>query len=358
LFFFKKGEKSVASNKRAFSPFGNKIDAQCEMVKINRVGEAALNKYVSLLVKQKDWTGLTKLFEKISFSKGKKTILFLGNCQARPISRLVEMNSSFTADYNLIKVFPAIHDMSIELQTYIRDEILPRTNLLITQNVLNDTFPLKTSSCRQVCNTLVFPTCYFDGYFPDAIYLKKGGLTLRQTPITDYHSSYVLHCFIQGLSVEECTQNLISGSWVGQGYPEKVSSIWASLYKREEQWDIKVIDYLHDNYRKRRLFHTLNHPTAEVLCFIANGIFKELGLKPVNFVNVPEFLGESQWLINNRVIRELGLKAENQNCFKLNGKEVAAVKFVDRHYGYYKSAGDVVNENTQTCEKKISYWGS
>lgn len=44
---------------------------------------------------------------------------------------------------------------------------------------------------------------------------------------------------------------------------------WTKVETREEEWDIKIVGYLKDNMREKRLFYDPNHPCNDILKYIA-----------------------------------------------------------------------------------------
>ena len=84
----------------------------------------------------------------------------------------------------------------------------------------------------------------------------------------------------------------------------------SELSKRETNTDIKISDFIRDNYRKYRLFHTINHPTDVLGLEVANQILSKLNMPPISEGTKPQYkevLGRLQVPIYPSVIDGLDL---------------------------------------------------
>jgi hypothetical protein len=50
------------------------------------------------------------------------------------------------------------------------------------------------------------------------------------------------------------------------------------LYQREQDCDIGIADYIAKNYRQRKLFHTINHPTVSTVDHVVRTILEYLDM--------------------------------------------------------------------------------
>ena len=51
--------------------------------------------------------------------------------------------------------------------------------------------------------------------------------------------------------------------------------------QKEQQSPVKTVDFLLSHWKRRPMFHTINHPGREILVHAANGILKAVGLPPL-----------------------------------------------------------------------------
>jgi len=99
------------------------------------------------------------------------------------------------------------------------------------------------------------------------------------------------------------------------------------LKENELNTNIKVSEYILENYKNKRLFLLKDHPTKYILIFCANKILKILNINYLinenNFIENYHGMTDSQynssnckWLITEQCSKELGL-----NYYDNNGKE-------------------------------------
>lgn len=326
---------------------------------IGQTLQTPLSIYSSYLIKRKKWSQLIKLIDRMYLSQPRKTALLIGNCQVAPITSIIEINDSFHTDFKIIKLLPDIHEMPLELQNLVYEYILPKVDILISQNIVNKKYPLNTEKCKDLCRTIVFPTCFFAGYYPDIIYLKRNDQTIRRSPLVDYHSAFILQSFSEGLNENACIAALQDGSWIGENYLGQIQNIFDALADREKAWDIKITDYLYSNFKQKILFYTVNHPSTVLLALIANNILSYLGFDQIPLEKrnlIPEFLDRTKWIVNQKVASQIGIDPNTQSDFLIDGVSLSVEEFVGRHYRYYDENQDLVTENIDRCREQIGTW--
>jgi len=321
--------------------------------------QVQLSLYSSYLIERKDWAQLIDLFDKILISSTKKTVLFVGNCQVTPLSRIVELSNSYCSEYHSFNLLPDIHNMAQELQNIVVDYLLPNTDILVTQNIINKEYPLNTENSKNLCRTITIPTLYFAGYYPDIIYLKQNNQTIRTAPIIDYHSSFILHSFSEGISENSCITTLKDGSWIGENYLQNIENIFDSLYDREREWDVKITDYLYNNFKEKLLFHTVNHPGSDLLTLVATTLSSLLNLGEFNsnkLLVIPDFLNRTKWILNKKIADQLNMDPNTQLKFNINGSSMSVDKFVKTHYTFYRENPTIVKDNIERCKTQNNKW--
>jgi hypothetical protein len=80
------------------------------------------------------------------------------------------------------------------------------------------------------------------------------------------------------------------------------------LREREKETDIKVADFIEENYHKYRLFQTQNHPSAKVIYYVANEIMKRIGHEELK--EKIDMLKYDQFVASPYEIKELNLPYE------------------------------------------------
>ncbi|GFK95705.1 hypothetical protein NNJEOMEG_03573 [Fundidesulfovibrio magnetotacticus] len=329
---------------------------------LNKLGNhpILINGFSNFLSRSGDNQSLMDFIDATYFCSSKKTALIIGNCQSIAMSSILELHEEFTSEYSIINSIPPIHEMSIELQHFVSDMLLPRIDLLVTQDLLNLHCPLKTNVAKGIAqSTIVFPTFHFTGYFPDMVTLKTDDATPRNAPLTNYHSALIVTSYFDGVTPEDCAKRLTSGDWIERGYRTYLSSLFEELYHRERHWDVKFTDNLYKSYKSGILFHTFNHPNACLLHDAANSLLGILGMGrlPQHIVNATsDRLNYIQWLVNEKIRNELSLVQNGSACFSIYSAKISAVDFVRSHYQHYETNSLIVEKCIDICRKAIFSW--
>lgn len=215
----------------------------------------------------------------------KKIAYVFGNCQSLMIGNGCMKSREFAEEYYLMVSQPVHRLGMVERQQGMNRLILKSLNLFIYQNVSDDNiYSPKLSSnyllneLRGGCKTICIPNIYFAGYFPN----KKKGIN----PCVDKAK------FGNGLIPYQdiLEDELLKGSSLNKVY-RKVTDINSmnpsdiqrnfqnsldELKKREEQCNIKVADYIEENYQREKLFYAVNHPSNSMLKYAVEQILEQL----------------------------------------------------------------------------------
>lgn len=319
-----------------------------------------IKSFSNFLLDINDYEKLIELTDQAYFSSNKRTAIISGNCQAPPLADMLGMHTGFNAEYDIIETLPAIHLMPPELQNIVANDLLPKIDLFITQNILNKNFPLRTEAIASIAkNTIVFPTFYFSAYFPDLIYLKHNGATIRDEPLSDYHSALVVSFFVKRKSAEECASALKSGNWIGNRYEQATLELFETLHEREKSWDVKVIDQIQKAYKKKLLFHTINHPDESLLHYTANSILGMLEMKSLGqdiIDKTSTAMSSTKWIINDWILSGLPKGQGSHDTFLINNNNISIHDFVLLHYNYYAKNIHIVKSNLDSCVTALAKW--
>lgn len=85
------------------------------------------------------------------------------------------------------------------------------------------------------------------------------------------------------------------------------------LRDRERECDIKVADFIQENYQNQKLFNTQNHPSTFVMHHVANEILKSIGMKEIKNRKV-DLKSYGMFPISANAVKELDLKYE-PDCY-------------------------------------------
>ena len=182
------------------------------------------------------------------FTKEKKLVIIIGNCQTEYIRKYMCQSKKFTSDYLFVKI-PMIHLLSRSDELILKEnsDIFEKCDLCITQIISDDNgFSrfLSTSNVYKLLgkNTKIvkIPVLYFDIYFPQTIHQKKTIESLRKVGILSFPYG---DCILDDLSQRYCSneiveivkdENFFSKEFLNRFFEERIES----LRKKEEKCDI------------------------------------------------------------------------------------------------------------------------
>ena len=182
-----------------------------------------------------------------TYDEVKENILFLGNCQTRVIAKYCSFYFKKKIEYLNI-----IYDL--KKQTPRVDYLIKNADIIVYQNFYSDQFYYNYAKINELKNKnsyiLSTHVIYYNGYFP---YSK----------IKEYDN----------LEKDEKTMNLII---------ENSNNSLRNLYNRENgengfnKIDIPIYNFIKNNYTKKRLLLTENHPTNYVMNHYAYLIYERI----------------------------------------------------------------------------------
>jgi hypothetical protein len=288
----------------------------------------------------------------------KYKVVVVGNCQARPIADLLVKMST---EIEVIKV-AIVHLLNSDQE----DEYLPffeDADFIITQ-LIQSNYPcdfVRTNVLKEKYNDKVVTiiNLFFSGYTPDWIYVRLPGKGTLKGPMGDYHNKTIMECWSAGMSVQKTAEVLSDVEFNSSRYSDTVLKSLAELNKREKFVDVKICDFINDNYLSKRLFFTFNHPTLELLVEYAQRIIKFLSLSiSCNQPMIREPLDQIILLLNRGVGFFLPLETEykgfeveefSPNIVLGKSKKYAAHELVEQFFNLYSVNSEILhhieNEN-------------
>ena len=193
------------------------------------------------------------------------SVTVVGNCQARPVANYI---ASMCPGVSMLPEI-IVHLSSLESATSDL-EILDQAEYILAQSVQDGYHAehLTTSALKERYGkkVLVWPNLFFNGNCADIFYLTSETGERLQGPLGPYHNLYIFRCW----------KNRISEAQVPDALEEMyrndaetlLTSVEASmkvLKDRDDESDVAIVDHIKSEWRKKRLFFTFNHPTADLL---------------------------------------------------------------------------------------------
>tara|TARA_R110001583_G_scaffold17482_2_gene70654 strand:+ start:19782 stop:20696 length:915 start_codon:yes stop_codon:yes gene_type:complete len=224
----------------------------------------------------------------------KNKVVFFANCQGNALGKTLIECDEFNAKYELVLI-PPVHMIKDNTAQYVIDAV-SECDLFIYQNVkesnvrpknINSSYLL--SIIKSDAKSISIPSIYFDAFFP-----HLGGINGWPSPLNLLHDYNVAYCYYIGLSVEQTIDVINSNNfYTSKKVYELLENSISSLKEREvfHNLDIKVSNFIINNYRKKYLMHQFNHPTRVLLNFVAESILHLIDIQYILPASGAEYLG-------------------------------------------------------------------
>lgn len=285
-------------------------------VNLNRGGDqiivAASNQKTYFEMKE-NLTGLGLIeFEDFIWSKAfrKKIVVVNANCYGEPLIEYLKLSATFCEKYMIYPVPP------IFLNDEISNNLLKNTDVYIHQDIREDnsiSYKLSDTYIRPQLKSDVVNIC-----IPNLVRLGRWmfpylGETVRRMYIPSGFIDVMKRDHVLDEAVNKCESlEEYREFWINYKFSDtELNEIFHDrmnrLVEREKNWDIKISDFIRENYREIPCFVDLSHPSKYVMKEIGRQVADKLGLNDINDENYESKLG-----ICVPVMRDIS------NHFKLN----------------------------------------
>lgn len=212
----------------------------------------------------------------------KRPVLMVGNCQVQEIKKLL-LQGGVPEEIVYISI-PAVHLLTKHDIEVLGDcnFIFKKASYIITQHISIETgnilgteniFKMKGEHTEVIC----IPSLWFDLYYPQSVrqYRKfdigdgRGAFPYADAIIDDLVKKYWVDDIIEIAHSED----LFSPQFLDELYEYRITD----LAEREDRCEIKMLDFLIENWRKQLIFFSVNHPAKFVLLEEANRLLRFLG---------------------------------------------------------------------------------
>jgi hypothetical protein len=228
-------------------------------------------------------------------------VLIFSNCQGGVITQFFPTTFKVYHYHNFNFIFDTY--LNIEIESHLRS-----CDFFIYQP-LSSVYPVYNTEnlkryLKSTCKTISFPYIFNDGFTP--IYkTPKHDIAINgeYSTIDTYKHVYknvevILNLKRDKLSLEQIL-SLYDENKIDFKYQERLDKTIQILREKEELTDVKVSQFILDNYKKHKLFnyHNLttddtscNHPSNYLMLHYTNQIFTLMGLEEVKY-DGPELIG-------------------------------------------------------------------
>ncbi len=218
----------------------------------------------------------------------KKVVLLHGNCHMAIIRSFLLSSESFNRQYSVYPN-PPIYEIKAGK---IEKNVLENCDIWIHEDIRPDndySYFLSDEYMRNLCRAdvteIIIPHLFGLGkaFFPQSEWnlrnrkIKNGEDANGMFP----HADKVIDgCVEQGMDKEAIIEYCMSDQALSRNEIEENFKLYLDkMTIREQKWDIKIVDYILKNYKKRRLFYDMGHPTNEILGVISSAILDKLNIR-------------------------------------------------------------------------------
>ncbi len=276
-------------------------------------------------------------------AKGKNIVCVSGNCTTGVISELLKTNKDFVKGFEIKSLTPIFMINEGNVDEYLNT--VKQCDIYITQSIVGErykNFGIDTESIKTLlgaqADVFMIPVPYFTGYFPEQFYLHdENGIAVQPCEglPSPYHNKIILWGYINKIAEENLLEIMYKDVCMN-GILQNVCENINELKRREVDMSFGISEYIEENYKKERLFWTLNHPTNSLLVYMSKEILKLLGIKKHIFSKMinyrgGELLGGYATPILPSVKKDLDLKFNTANYLYTFDIIRATYNYYDNH---------------------------
>jgi hypothetical protein len=284
-----------------------------------------------------------------------KKFTVYGNCQARVLASVLNSSKIFKGKFEYLDI-KAVHLMTPKDLEFTIEEILPQLDLFIFQPVskkCNNDERYSTNYLLQKLKSDVisvsFPSCYFTGYNPELKRAKliKSGVNEDEF---NYHDQnlikYFLSSNIPNPELFMLSDYFYSEDFSFQAVEESIKELETrelNVFDSDQQIDIKISQFIRDNYQKQRLFYTFNHPSKALLVHLGKAILHFLEIEDEITYRKDPFAHTIHPIYKSHY-QNLKLKFDNPTGYKINNQEYQHTNYIQKNIDYYSKVSKKIIE--------------
>jgi hypothetical protein len=217
-------------------------------------------------------------------------ILFYGNCQIASLNTILSRNKQF--EQSLLTCWK-----DFEKEEFL--DSIKRSDVIVTQPIKKNyrgkdythtEFILENSTKNT--KIIIVPSIYFNFYYFDLTYkfFKEGSDFIRLKDPSDYHYHSIIKSYNNNEKIENVFENYIDNenlksieeleNIANQSIKELVLRE-DEMLKYKEIKDCTIItisDFIKNNYKKKLLFYSMNHPSKYIFYYILDQIKQILNI--------------------------------------------------------------------------------
>jgi hypothetical protein len=268
----------------------------------------------------------------------RRNVLIIGNCQAQTVceglARASGLNNQLSAKYHFVGLQQNLHEHGkIELE---------RSDILLVQDIRDwENYPLRPY-IRDDIEIVKFPLLRFASLWPFDHYNGPGDKEAydREWPNLTflYHDGLLARLRKELPDREERFTAYRSLSLDGViNFVRLHDFEHRRLTTMDKQFGFDIGQYVLDNFRKKRLFYTTNHPNAEIFVMLMQYLLGRLGIERIfRRSAILDHLQRLQVPVHPVVASALGVKwAGEKTKYFYGGEKITWETYVRRYIEHY-----------------------
>ena len=267
--------------------------------------------------------GLEELKDYIPYQAlGKKIVILHGNCHIGIIKSYLNTSKSFKDKYYIYSIPMIQHNK----KGYIKEHLLSNCDVFIYQDIqadnqydirLSEEYLLPKVRNMKIC----IPNIYGMGkiFYPQAKKGKEDCLwsnpSGREIPggLFNFRDENIDSLWRKGeRKIEKIVEYLRGPIYDKENVKNEFEHMFSKMEEREKHWDVKILEYIKQNYKKQQMFYEPAHPCNNILRKISEEILVMLDIDINELQEIEESFGVSEMPIYKCVKEALELKFERK----------------------------------------------
>lgn len=214
----------------------------------------------------------------------KKLVVIYGNCHTTAITDLLLQCEEFCKKYAIYRIIPVC---DIHSPKYFDHPVFRNCDVFLHQSIRRQNRygekyaseyvikKLKTD-CKVIAipNVYHLPMCFFPQY------MEKKEFKLYTQRTIFFRDGLIDEIFSRGGNIGQIYKKYLDEHlYSDEELQEKFDLFIDKVKMREKDWDIKVCDFILENYQKHQLFYDPNHPTVYFFKYIVKECLKLLSIE-------------------------------------------------------------------------------
>lgn len=268
----------------------------------------------------------------------KKLVVIYGNCHTAVIKEYLNSCSQFLEKY---VICPLEYIQNIEDISYIyKNSYIKKCDVFIHQSIQKNNrygecfsseniIKLLKKDCKiiSIPNVYHLPICFFPQYRGGNEFLDRKGnpVFFRDKIIDSIYGRYGYKKVFKVYSDPEIFSDY--------DFAHNFSLFIERVRKRELDWDIKVSDFILNNYKEKHLFYDPNHPTNVFMEYVVCELLSILGITNASFSKSSfEEMDTFEMPLYNSTKKYLSLNYELKNNIRNTGRKLVCGKMTIEEY--------------------------